>query len=209
MRGLFITLEGMDGSGKSTQINLLEAYFKSRGAEVVLTREPGGTVIGEEIRSMLLNREYAEMAETTEALLYAASRAQLVEEVVRPALAEGKMVICDRFLDSSLAYQGIARELGVERVVSINDFALEGLRPDLTIFLDLQAEEGLKRKKDQKDLDRMEMEKVDFHRKVSDAYRFLARQDSARILQLDASQDQEEIHKAIVERIRKTFTDGP
>ena len=174
MQGLFVSMEGPDGAGKSTQIELLRAYLTARGYDVIITREPGGTVISEAIRQIILNKEYTEMSPNTELLLYAAARAQLVQEVIRPALDAGKAVICDRFLESSVVYQGIARGLGVEKVYAVNDYALEGLRPQLTILLDLSAEEGLRRKKNQAELDRMEAEGLQFHQKVVEGYRLLA-----------------------------------
>ena len=154
MKGLFIVMEGPDGSGKTTQINLLKEYLEEAGYECLITREPGGTVIGEEIRQLILNPEHKEMSPVTEMLLYAASRAQLVHEVIGPALEEGKIVISDRFVDSSIVYQGI----GI-------------YRPDGIFFIDLSEAEGLRRKKEQKNLDRMEQEGIDFHHMVSEGYR--------------------------------------
>ena len=187
MQGLFVSMEGPDGAGKSTQIELLRAYLTARGYDVIITREPGGTVISEAIRQIILNKEYTEMSPNTELLLYAAARAQLVQEVIRPALDAGKAVICDRFLESSVVYQGIARGLGVEKVYTVNDYALEGLRPQLTILLDLSAEEGLRRKKNQAELDRMEAEGLQFHQKVVEGYRLLADREKDRIMKISAS----------------------
>ena len=171
MKGLFIVMEGPDGSGKTTQINLLKEYLEEAGYECLITREPGGTVIGEEIRQLILNPEHKEMSPVTEMLLYAASRAQLVHEVIGPALEEGKIVISDRFVESSIVYQGIARKLGISTVSAVNAPGIGIYRPDGIFFIDLSEAEGLRRKKEQKNLDRMEQEGIDFHHMVSEGYR--------------------------------------
>ena len=171
MKGLFIVMEGPDGSGKTTQINLLKEYLEEAGYECLITREPGGTVIGEEVRQLILNPEHKEMSPVTEMLLYAASRAQLVHEVIGPALEEGKIVISDRFVDSSIVYQGIARKLGISTVSAVNAPGIGIYRPDGIFFIDLSEAEGLRRKKEQKNLDRMEQEGIDFHNMVSEGYR--------------------------------------
>ena len=171
MKGLFIVMEGPDGSGKTTHINLLKEYLEEAGYECLITREPGGTVIGEEVRQLILNPEHKEMSPVTEMLLYAASRAQLVHEVIGPALEEGKIVISDRFVDSSIVYQGIARKLGISTVSAVNAPGIGIYRPDGIFFIDLSEEEGLRRKKEQKNLDRMEQEGIDFHHMVSEGYR--------------------------------------
>lgn len=171
MKGLFIVMEGPDGSGKTTQINLLKEYLEEAGYECLITREPGGTVIGEEVRQLILNPEHKEMSPVTEMLLYAASRAQLVHEVIGPALEEGKIVISDRFIDSSIVYQGIARKLGISTVSAVNAPGIGIYRPDGIFFIDLSEAEGLRRKKEQKNLDRMEQEGIDFHHMVSEGYR--------------------------------------
>lgn len=171
MKGLFIVMDGPDGSGKTTQINLLKEYLEEAGYECLITREPGGTVIGEEVRQLILNPEHKEMSPVTEMLLYAASRAQLVHEVIGPALEEGKIVISDRFVDSSIVYQGIARKLGISTVSAVNAPGIGIYRPDGIFFIDLSEAEGLRRKKEQKNLDRMEQEGIDFHHMVSEGYR--------------------------------------
>ena len=171
MKGLFIVMEGPDGSGKTTQINLLKEYLEEAGYECLITREPGGTVIGEEVRQLILNPEHKEMSPVTEMLLYAASRAQLVHEVIGPALEEGKIVISDRFVDSSIVYQGITRKLGISTVSAVNAPGIGIYRPDGIFFIDLSEAEGLRRKKEQKNLDRMEQEGIDFHHMVSEGYR--------------------------------------
>ena len=164
-------MEGPDGSGKSTQIELLKTYLDEKGMDYLVTREPGGTRIGESIRSVILNPEFKEMGDVTEMLLYAASRAQLMEEVIAPAVRSGKVVISDRFVDSSLVYQGIARGLGCQVVAEVNAPAMRDCQPDRIFFIDIPEEEGLRRKMEQKKLDRLEQESIDFHHMVSEGYR--------------------------------------
>lgn len=204
-KGIFITMEGPDGSGKSTQIELLRGYLESKGYEIIITREPGGTAISEAIRGVILNKDYTEMGHMTEALLYASARAQLVSEVIKPALDTGKAVISDRFIDSSAVYQGMARGLGVENVYKINEYAIQGIMPDLTILLDLPAMVGISRKKDQKELDRMELESLDFHEKVAAGYRELAKLAPERIYTVDATDSIENIHKEIVDKLNQVL----
>ena len=187
MKGIFISVEGPDGAGKSTQIERLKEYLAEKGYEVLITREPGGTVISEAVRELLLDPKHKEMKPETELLLYAAARAQLVGEVIGPAIEAGKAVISDRFVDSSVVYQGIARELGVETVYEVNRPAIGEYMPDVTFLLDLPAEVGIARKKDQAELDRMEQESLDFHRKVAEGYRTLAKRDPERIKTIDAT----------------------
>lgn len=201
MKGIFITIEGGDGSGKSTQIGLIKQYMEEQGRDVVLTREPGGTRVSEIIRNLILDKTYTEMDDMTEALLYAASRSQHVAEKIIPALEEGKIVICDRFVDSSIVYQGMGRGLG-DAVRVINEYATRGLQPHLTILLDLSHEEGIKRKKNQKDLDRLEMAKEAFHKTVSEGYRILAKENPNRILRVDASLPIDDIHNQIQVKIK-------
>ena len=205
MEGIFITIEGPDGSGKSTQIELLKKYLEDKGYDSVVTREPGGTVISEAIREIILNPEYKEMSYMTELLLYAAARAQLVNQIIRPAIEEGKAVICDRFVESSAVYQGIGRGLGVSTVYEVNNYALGEVRPKLTIYMDLDAEDGLKRKKKQAVLDRMEQEDIEFHKRVVEGYRKLADLYPERIVPIDATLSVEEIHSKIVEEVEKRF----
>lgn len=205
MEGIFITMEGPDGSGKTTQIELLKKYLESRGYDIVIAREPGGTAIGEVIREVILNPEHKEMSHMTELLLYAAARAQLVNQVIKPALLEGKAVICDRFVESSAVYQGIGRGLGVDTVYEVNNFALGDVKPKLTIFMDLDAEQGIKRKKKQAELDRMELEDLSFHKRVVEGYRKLATLYPERIVPIDATLSIEEIHTRIVEEVKKRF----
>ena len=145
--GLFLTVEGPDGAGKTTQIELLRDYLSDKGYDIIVCREPGGTPISEAVRNVILNKEFTEMGHMTELLLYAAARAQLIEEVIRPALEDGKIVICDRFVESSAVYQGIARGMGIDLVYKVNQFAIGDTMPDLTIMIDLDAEAGISRKK--------------------------------------------------------------
>lgn len=201
-RGKLITFEGPDGSGKTTQIELLEKYLVKNGYDIIMTREPGGTNISEKIRNIILDNRNSEMCGMCEALLYAASRAQLVEEIIRPAINHGKIVICDRFVHSSLVYQGIGRNLGVDKVREINNMALNGLTPDLVIMLNISYEEGLKRKKKQKSLDRLEMSGDNFHKRVFEGYMKIA-QNSDKIKIVDASKDIEEVHENIINLINK------
>ena len=196
MKGLFIVMEGPDGSGKTTQINLLEQYLKEAGYECLITREPGGTVIGEEVRELILNPEYKEMSQVTEMLLYAASRAQLVHEVIGPALEAGKIVISDRFVDSSIVYQGIARNLGISTVAAVNAPGIGIYRPDGIFFIDLSEAEGIRRKKNQKKLDRMEQESIDFHHLVSEGYRKVLA-ERPEVIKIDGGKDIDVIQKKI------------
>ena len=196
MKGLFIVMEGPDGSGKTTQINLLEQYLKEAGYECLITREPGGTVIGEEVRELILNPEYKEMSPVTEMLLYAASRAQLVHEVIGPALEAGRIVISDRFVDSSIVYQGIARNLGISTVAAVNAPGIGIYRPDGIFFIDLSEAEGIRRKKNQKKLDRMELESIDFHHLVSEGYRKVLA-ERPEVIKIDGGKDIDVIQKKI------------
>ena len=196
MKGLFIVMEGPDGSGKTTQINLLEQYLKEAGYECLITREPGGTVIGEEVRELILNPEYKEMSPVTEMLLYAASRAQLVHEVIGPALEAGRIVISDRFVDSSIVYQGIARNLGISTVAAVNAPGIGIYRPDGIYFIDLSEAEGIRRKKNQKKLDRMEQESIDFHHLVSEGYRKVLA-ERPEVIKIDGGKDIDVIQKKI------------
>ena len=197
-KGIFISMEGPDGAGKSTQIALLKDYLSTKGYDIIITREPGGTSISEKIRNIILDKNHKEMADNTELLLYTAARAQLVEEVIKPALSSGKAVISDRFVDSAAVYQGIARNMGIDEVYAVNEYALQGLMPDVTIMLLLSAEEGIRRKKCQADLDRMEAEGLEFHRKVVDGYRILAERFPERIASIDATKDVQTIHKEMI-----------
>lgn len=180
-RGCFITFEGVEGSGKSTQIKLLARALRRAGRRVVLTREPGGTAVSDAIRAVLLNRKHTRMTALCETLLYMASRAQLVEEVIRPKLKTGFVVLCDRWLDATLAYQGYAGGMDVGWIQSLGKKVTGGLEPDLTLLLDLPVGHGLRRSKSHKPADRMERKGLAYHRKVRAGYLLLARANPRRI----------------------------
>ena len=199
MKGIFITFEGPDGSGKTTQIRLLREHCLAKGYDVILTREPGGTPISEAIRALLLDPAHKEMDGVTEALLYAASRAQHVAEKIRPALEKGCVVLCDRFMDSSIAYQGYARGLG-DDVRVINEFAVQGTQPDITFFMDLSAAAGKARVAAARDMDRLEQEDLSFHNAVYEGYLQLKEIYSQRYVCIDASRSIEQIAEEIRER---------
>lgn len=198
-RGLFISVEGTDGSGKTTQIARMKEYLEGLGYRVLLTREPGGTGIGEKIRSILLDRGNAEMSSTTEMLLYASARAQLMAEVIKPALEDGIMVIADRFVDSSLVYQGFGRGLGVTKVMEVNRIAIGGILPDLTLFFDIDPEAALVRREAATGKDRIEMERMDFHWRVYKGYQELLRIYPDRIISVAANRSVEEIAKDVTD----------
>jgi dTMP kinase len=200
-QGWFITFEGPDGSGKTTQIKRLKLFLDKQGYDTLLTREPGGTIIGEKIRKIILDPNHIEMNSVTETLLYAASRAQHVYEVIRPALNEDKIVICDRFMDSSIAYQGYGRNLG-DNVRIINEMAVDGLVPDLTFLLVVDPDEG-KRRIINGELDRLEMEKIEYHRKVYKGYMELADKYSDRMVLIDGSKGIDEINEEITNIVSK------
>ncbi|HEV2357894.1 MAG TPA: dTMP kinase [bacterium] len=203
---MFITLEGPDGAGKTTQAALLVARLRAEGRDVVPLREPGGTAVGEQIRALLLDPRHAELAPRTEMLLFAASRAQLVAEVVAPALALGRVVVCERYVDASLAYQGVARGLGIDVVLAVNDAATGGLRPDLTLLLDLDPETGLRRARTATGRadaggwaggDRLEGETAAFHARVREGFLALARNEPQRIRVIDARKTVAEVEREI------------
>lgn len=198
-KGLFISLEGPDGSGKSTQVEYLKEFFASRRIPCIFTREPEGTKIGEKLRRVILDKENNEMCDMTEALLYAASRAQHVQELIRPALKRGNVVVCDRFLDSSIAYQGYGRKLG-DSVREINKHAVMGCLPDLTFLIELDP--GISKKRINKlERDRLENEKILFHKRVYRGYLEMAEIEPDRIKIVDGTKSREDIREAILERI--------
>lgn len=204
--GRFIVFEGGDGAGKSTQAALLVQVLRQNGHTVLHTREPGGTPIGEKLRSLVLDHGQGTVDARTEALMYAAARAAHVEQVIRPALAAGTMVICDRYVDSSLAYQGIGRELGEDAVRSINDFATGGLQPDLTVLLDVTPADGRSRRTvgaDGKPLaeDRLESEPDEFHSRIRDAFVHFAAREPSRYLVLDAATGVQSLAAVITEAV--------
>ncbi len=202
---LFVSFEGGEGCGKSTILKLLAAKLEKEGYGLVLTREPGGTPIAEQIRNVILDKANTKMDPRTEALLYAASRRQHLVEKIWPALKEGKIVLCDRFLDSSLAYQGVARGLGIDEVLNMNYFATEKTFPDLTLLFDLQPEIGLERiaENANREVNRLDLEKLSFHAKVRDAFHELARRFANRYVIIDASRSIEEVEAAAYQAIKE------
>lgn len=200
-KGYFISFEGVDGSGKSTQIIKLKKYLELKGYEVVLTREPGGTDIGEKIRQIILDPDNKNMTDLTEAMLYAASRAQHIEEIIKPALDSGKVVICDRFVDSSIAYQGYGRGLG-DCVSIINQYAVCGYMPDITFLMKVKPNIGNDRIKN-RERDRIEMEAFDFHQAVYNGYEKLEAKYPERIIGIDAARSIDEIQCDIMFYIDK------
>ena len=205
-KGLFISFEGGDGSGKTTQFRLFAEYLRNRGFDVVTTREPGGTRISEKIRALLLDPECTEMASITEALLFAASRAQHVEELIRPSVNAGKIVLCDRFVDSSIVYQGFGRGLGAS-VKAINEYAVAGLYPDVTFLLDISPEEGRKRNGKAGKNDRLEKQSLEYHSMVSEGYRKLAAAEPERFIVIDASAGIDEVAESIVKAFEQRYPD--
>jgi len=198
----FITFEGGEGSGKTTIIKRLVDDLKNNNINCVVTREPGGSKISEQIRNVILNVDNKNMDYMTEALLYAASRKQHLEEVVKPAIANGNLVICDRYLDSSLVYQGHARGLGIENVYDINMYATGGFLPELTIFLDVAPEVGLERiAKNHRDVNRLDLEKVSFHKLVHEGYLKISEMYSDRIVKIDANKDIDAVYQAVKEAV--------
>ncbi|MGG3890546.1 dTMP kinase [Metabacillus fastidiosus] len=206
MNGLFITFEGPEGAGKTTILNML-LRNNEFGKKVIFTREPGGIHIAEKIREVILDKNHTEMDARTEALLYAAARRQHLVEKVIPALKDGKIVICDRFIDSSLAYQGYARGLGIDEVLSINEFAINGVMPDLTLYFDIDPEVGLKRIADSeiREVNRLDLEKHSFHVKVQEGYQKVIERFQDRIIKVQADQSVdlvfEEVNKILTQYI--------
>jgi len=199
MKGLFITFEGVDGCGKSTQLKFLGDYLAQEGYDLLFTREPGGCEIAERIRSLLLDVENSEMDNKTEALLYAAARAQHVAQVIRPALDAGKIVLCDRFIDSSIAYQGVGRGLGIENVMAINNFAMAGVMPDKTFFLDFPPELAFERMSKKRVHDRLEMEEMKFHQTLYNGLLQLCELFPERSIRVDANGNKFETSEKIKE----------
>lgn len=197
---MFITFEGCEGVGKSTQLNLLREYLEETGQEAIFCREPGGTSISEQIRGVLLNPANTEMSAVTESMLYASSRVQLINQVILPALKEGKIVVCDRYLDSSIAYQGYARELGVDLVKKINFYAVENCMPDVTIFLDRSPAESFRATPGD---DRMEQETREFHNKVYEGYKAEMATSNGRIVGIKPDFDRNVTKQLIINALRE------
>ena len=201
-KGLFITFEGLDGSGKTTQIRLLESYLKKRGFEVINTFEPGGTAIGKKIRDILLDKNNPDMSSKTETLLFQASRAELVSAIIAPALDQGKIVICDRFFDSTLVYQGIARGLGEKEIMDMSMWATGGLVPDITILLSVKVAKVEKRLKEaSKNKDRIELEEEHFKKKLYDGYLDLAERNKKRFEVIDGEGSINNIFSQVKEKV--------
>lgn len=199
---MFISFEGGEGSGKTTLMSKLEHALHSKGYEVVATRAPGGTPLGKEIRNLLLNPDLGlEIGSRAELMLYLADRAQLIEEVIKPALKEGKVILCDRFNDSSAAYQGAARGLGIEEVQHLCDEVCEGLNPNITIFLDIDPKVGFSRLTEKHD--RLEKEKIQFHQQVRDAFHTISKKEPERLYLIDATQTPEKVFTEALKIIEK------
>ena len=198
-KGYFVTFEGCEGVGKSTQINFLKEYLEKTGQEAYFTREPGGVEISEKIREVILNPDYTNMTDKTEMLLYASARAQLMAEDIIPKLDKGITVICDRFIDSSYAYQGYARGLGIENVKSVNEYVVEGYMPDLTIFIDLSPDKSFRRRNKNVILDdRLERESLDFHMKVYDGYKEAEKLSNGRVVSVVPCEEKTETFEKIL-----------
>ncbi|MCQ2795095.1 MAG: dTMP kinase [Bacilli bacterium] len=202
---MFITFEGGEGSGKTTAIKAITKLLQKDGYKVILTREPGGPRISEDIRNVILDKKNTMMDKRTEALLYAASRRQHLIETVWPNLKKGNIVICDRYLDSSLAYQGGARKIGIDNVLNMNMFATEGTFPDLTFLFDIEPKLGLKRisKNKGREVNRLDLERISFHNEVRKNFLLLAKRYPKRIVKIDASKTPEEIVKEVYRAIKK------
>lgn len=203
---MFITLEGPEGAGKTTQLRALADFLRGCGHDVVTTREPGGTPIGDQIRHVLHDTANAAMSPTAELLLYAASRAQLVAEVIQPALAAGRVVLCDRYADSTMAYQGYGRGLDRDALAALTAIATGGLRPDLTLLLDLDVARGLARRRDEgEEMNRLDLETIEFHRRVRAGYLALAAAEPARWQLIDADRPpaaiQADLRRLVLDRL--------
>jgi dTMP kinase len=204
---MFITLEGPEGSGKSSQIPALAQYLEAQGYRVFCTREPGGTSIGDQIRAVLTSMDNPELLPRTEILLFLAARAQLVAQVIRPALREGKIVLCDRYGDSTLAYQGYGHGLDLKSLRAMLDFATEGLKPDLTLLLDLDIKTGLARKKSIDEWNRLDAYEVSFHERVRAGYLQLAEEEPTRWQRVDASMPKDEVQNLLRQIVLKRIQD--
>lgn len=205
-RGIFISFEGIEGSGKTTQARLLYDYLCAKGLNPVLTEEPGGTEIGREIRKILLSLGHLNMHPVTELLLYNASRSQHVNEVILPAIKSGRVVITDRFSDSTFAYQGWGRGLDRDIISRIDEISTGGFRPDITILIDVDVNVGLLRNRKANKVDRIELEEIEFHRRVRDGYLEIARQQPRRIKIIDGSKGIEDIHRQVISEMESILT---
>lgn len=199
MKGMFITVEGPDGSGKTTQLQLLVRSLTEKGYEVVVTREPGGTKVGNGIREVLLSPEHDEMTPRVEMMLYAASRAQNIDQVIRPALKRGAIVVCDRFVDASIAYQGYGLQYDLNQILSLNEWATAGIKPDLTFLFDLTPDQASRRMKDRGQLDRIESRDESFHQRVYDGFKKILEQHPDRMVRIDANATIEMIQDEVLD----------
>lgn len=201
-KGLFITLEGADGCGKTTQLNLLKEYLTNRGYEIVVTREPGGKGLGEKLREILLNYD-GEVSDRCEAFLYLADRAQNIDTIIKPAINSGKIVLCDRHTDSSVAYQGYGREQNIDNINMLNELAVNGVHPDLTIVFDIDTETSMARVGAEKD--RLESAGIEFHKRVRNGYLEIAKKNSQRIKVVDASQTIEDVQRDVIKIVEEVL----
>lgn len=201
-KGLFITLEGADGCGKTTQLNLLKEYLTSSGYEIVVTREPGGKGLGEKLREILLNYD-GEVSDRCEAFLYLADRAQNIDTIIKPAINSGKIVLCDRHTDSSVAYQGYGREQNIDNINMLNELAVNGVHPDLTIVFDIDTETSMARVGAEKD--RLESAGIEFHKRVRNGYLEIAKKNPQRIKVVDASQTIEDVQRDVIKIVEEVL----
>lgn len=201
-KGLFITLEGADGCGKTTQLNLLKEYLTSNGYEIVVTREPGGKGLGEKLREILLNYD-GEVSDRCEAFLYLADRAQNIDTIIKPAINSGKIVLCDRHTDSSVAYQGYGREQNIDNINMLNELAVNGVHPDLTIVFDIDTETSMARVGAEKD--RLESAGIEFHKRVRNGYLEIAKKNPQRIKVVDASQTIEDVQRDVIKIVEEVL----
>lgn len=201
-KGKFITFEGCEGAGKSTQVNMLKNYLKKTEQHAMFLREPGGNLLSEKIRKIILDPENSEMTPLCEAMLYSSARAQLMEQVIIPAIESGELVVCDRFIDSTMAYQGFARNLGVKTITALNELVCGDYMPNITIFLDLPPEDAFKRKGGRDEGDRMELQSLDFHRKVYEGYKKAIDMYPDRIISISPRGNKFETHTAIIRNLQ-------
>ncbi len=207
-KGLFLTIEGCEGSGKTTACHKVIEMLEAEGYEVVYSREPGGSDIAEQIRNVILDLNNTAMDPRTEALLFAASRRQHLVEKIVPALGENKIIICDRFIDSSLVYQGYARGIGMDEIMEINRFAIDNYMPDMTIYFAIDAREGLARIKSRDEINRLDVEQTNFHQKVQEGYELLCKQYPERIKVVDASKDPDTVADSAYQIIKQKVTEN-
>lgn len=205
MKGKFITFEGCEGVGKSTQMKWLSEHLEKNNIPCIFTREPGGSAIAEKIRELILEPSHTDMSNVCEALLYSAARNQHLKDIVIPNMEQGINVICDRFTDSTFAYQGVGRGLGIEFIESLNKLSIENILPDATIFLDLHPREAFDRKGGRDSKDRLELMDMEFHERVYSGYKMLVERYPDRIIEIDASGEKKDTHKKVIEAVNKVL----